>query len=361
MGIVYKNFYSVCFLSNETLLMFKRGAFYILDIPSSKFKKIAQIQFSFKEKIVHTLPLMARIFRMGIRCGMKISDDIVLYVLKNKIYELNLTNGSISNGFSTHDKSRPLIFTQIKKLVGFDKGIYFGGYLSNQKRQAVSIYKRVSKDKWNVVYEFPEGKIEHIHNIIADKYSNSVFILTGDFNQAAGIWIAKDNFSSVTPLLLGNQNYRACVAYPTPKGLIYATDTPFTENSIRILINTNEDKWISKKIQTINGPSIYGCEWNDEFIFSTSVEGDGRKQSIFYKLFGRKPGIGVKSDFSCVYKGDLEKGFKEIYRVRKDTMPFFLFQFGVLCFPSGINRSRYLPMFHIATKKHSMSTYIFEE
>ena len=147
MEIVYKNFCSICFLSNDTLLIFKRGSFYTLDIPSSQFKKIAQIQFSFKEKIIYMLPLMARIFRMGIRCGIKISDDIVLYVLKNKIYELNLTNGSISNGFSTHDESRPLIFTQIKKIVGFEDGIYFGGYLSNQKQQPVSIYKKIVKGK----------------------------------------------------------------------------------------------------------------------------------------------------------------------------------------------------------------------
>jgi len=358
---IYNYFYPLCFLSTESLLLFKRDTFYILDIPSSKYSKVGHVRLSLIEKLIYLCPILPRILRMGIRCSMKISNKLVLFVIKNTVYELNLHDRSISNGYSTADKSRPLAFSQITAISGFDDGIYFGGYVGNPFKKPIAIYKRISTDKWNKIFEFPEGAIEHVHHIVPDKYNDTVFILTGDFDHSAGIWIAKNNFTSVEPLLIGEQKYRGCVAFPTSKGLIYATDCPFDDNSIRLLTKGIDEKWISKELQTINGPSIFGCEWKNDFVFSTSVEGDGRNQSLFYKLFGRGRGIGIKSEFSYVYKGNLKNGFKVIYKVKKDILPFYLFQFGVLVFTSGMNNSKYLPVYHIATKKYSMSTLILSE
>ena len=355
------NFYPLCYLTTDTLLLFKKDTFYILDIASSKYTELVRIRLSLIEKLIYLFPLLPRILRMGIRCAMKISDDLVLFVIKKTVYELNLQDRSISKGYSTTDKSRPLAFSQITAITGFEDGIYYGGYVDNPFKEPVAIYKRISTDKWNKIFEFPDGAIEHVHHIIADKYNDTVFILTGDFDHSAGIWIAKNNFTSVDPILIGKQKYRGCVAFPTSKGLIYATDSPFYDNSIRLLTKEIDDKWISKELQTINGPSIFGCEWKNDLVFSTSVEGDGRNQSLFYKLFGRRSGIGIKNEFSYIYKGNLENGFKVIYKVKKDVLPFYLFQFGVLVFPSGMNNSKFLPVYHIATKKYSMNTLFLSE
>ena len=361
MSKIYKHYYPVCFLSTETLLLFKRDTFYTLDITSSKHTKLSRIRLSLREKLIYLFPLLPRILRMGIRCTMKINGNIVLFVIRNTVYELNLHDRTISTGYTTTDNSRPLAFSQIDGIAGFNDGIYFGGYVGNPLKKPIAIYKRISTDSWSKVFQFPDGAIEHIHYIVADKYNDTVFILTGDFDHSAGIWIAKDNFATVEPLFTGEQKYRGCVAFPTSKGLIYATDSPFTDNTIRLLNKDINNKWISTEIQPINGPSIYGCQWKDDFVFSTSVEGDGRDQSLFYKLLGKKLGIGIKSDHSFIYKGNLESGFKVIYKIKKDILPFFLFQFGVIIFPSGKNESEYLPVFHIATIKHDRSTLILSQ
>jgi len=358
---VFNNAYPVSYLSKNTLLIFKGGVFKFLDIYTNKDRNLSKIKLSKVEKLFFLIPIIARVLRFGIRCSIHLNRSTLLYVIRNTIYELNIIDGSISKGFSTNNNSRPLAFSQILGITGFEDGIYFGEYKSNSLKKPIAIYRRLSTDHWIKVFQFSDGTIEHIHHIVADKYNDTVFIFTGDFDNSAGIWIAKDNFSFVEPVLIGDQNYRGCVAFPTSNGIIYATDSPFANNSIRILTKNFENEWISKKVLSINGPSIYGCEWNGELVFSTSVEGDGRNQSIFYKFFGRKRGIGVKSSYSYVYKGNLEDGFRVIYKVKKDILPFFLFQFGTLNFPSGINISKFLPIYHIATKRHSLGTLFLSD
>jgi len=357
MKIIYRNTFPICFLSKSSLLTFKRGVFKILYLSNGKITKLIKFNTSLKETILTRIPLLSRILRKGIRCGIKVSENLVLFVVGQRIYELDIANEIISDGYLALDKSRPLTFSKIEGINGFDNGIYFGGYKGNPNKNPISIYKRIQTDQWEEVYQFPQDTIEHIHNLIADPYKNAVYILTGDFDHSAGIWMAENGFKSVVSLLVGDQKYRGCVGFPTFNGLVYATDSPFSYNSIRLLKNSSKN-WESIHLMDINGPSIYGCQWGNDFIFSTSVEGDGRNQSIWYKLFGNKRGLGVIENYSSIYKGNLKDGFKEIYKVEKDRLPFHLFQFGVLIFPTGLNESSFLPVFHIATKKNGMNTIL---
>jgi len=359
MKTVLKNTFPVCFLSETTLLIFNKGRFQILDINTGDISKLVDFKMSLKERILTKTPLFTRVLRKGVRCGIKVTDEIILFVIDQRIYELDIKNLLISEGFTTSDKSRPLAFSKIEGVEGFNDGIYFGGYKNNAQRNPISIYRRVQKDKWEEVYQFEPNKIEHIHHIIPDPYRNLVYIFTGDFDNTAGIWIAENDFKSVKPLLIGEQIFRGCVGFSTASGLVYATDSPFSRNSIRLLKNT-DDKWESIHLMDINGPSIYGCQWDNDFVFSTSVEAGGRDEGIRYMLFCKKRGTGVIDNASHIYKGNLEDGFKDIYRVKKDGLPFFLFQFGVLIFPSELNVSPYLPVYHIATRKNGMNTVLLK-
>ena len=359
MKTIYKNSFPICFLSKTTLLIFKRDIFQILDLSNGKISKSIKFNNSLIVSILSRLPLLSRILRKGIRCGIKVSENIIIFVIGQRIFELDIDKEQFSDGYQTGDYSRPLIFSKIEGILGFSDGIYFGGYKGNPNKEPISIFKRVKTDQWAEVYQFPHGSIEHIHNIIADPYKNVVYILTGDFDRSAGIWIAEDGFKSVAPILIGDQKYRGCVGFPTPNGLVYATDSPFAVNSIR-LINNTSNVWESIHLMDINGPSIYGCQWLNDFVFSTSVEGDGRNQNIWYRLLGNKTGLGIKEKCSFIYKGNLDDGFKEIYRVKKDKLPFYLFQFGVLIFPSGLNENSFLPVYHMATQENGMSTMLLE-
>lgn len=358
--MILKNSLPICYLSKNKILIYKGISFIEYDLVSNTSKIILNFKSSKLNFFLSKFSIFTRILRLNIRCGLKISDNIIIFYKGSKIYELNTNLKTISKGSSIIDGSRPFSFTKISNLKNFDDGVYFGSYIHNPNKNPVSIYKRIKEDVWDVVYTFSAGEIEHVHNIIVDPYKDLLYILTGDFKNASAIWIAKNNFSEVIPVLRGNQIYRGCVGSVSSKGLLYATDTPFENNSIRLLTTVN-DNWISKKICYINGPSIYGCKWNDETVFSTSVESDGFvKPSLTYKLFGNKRGKGIKENYCIVYKGNVEKGFKEIYRVKKDSLPFYLFQFGVLIFPSGINNSLFLPIYHIATEG-SLNMLILKE
>jgi len=307
------------------------------------------------ERILTNIPLFERMLRKGVRCGIKISENIILFVIGHRIYELDIINRKISDGFATTKKSRPLVFTKIEGLNGFKNGIYFGKYEDNPQLNPVSIYRRTQMDKWEEVYQFEKNTIEHIHNIIPDPYRNLVYILAGDFDHSAGIWIAEDDFKKVKPLLFGNQIYRSCVGFTIPSGLVYVTDSPFSKNSIRLLKQTNNG-WESTHVMDVKGPAIYSCQWGDDFVFSTSVEGGSRDDSFFYMLFGRKRGSGVLDNYSHIYKGNMMDGFKEVYSAKKDWLPFYLFQFGALIFPTEVDENSLLPVYHMATKKNGMRT-----
>lgn len=105
-----------------------------------------------------------------------------------------------------------------------------------------------------------------------------------------------------------------------------------------------------KTIAPIDGSCIYGCQWKDKYVFSTTVEGDGRNTSRMEFYFGRKRGIGIKDEYVHMYSGNLQDGFKEIYKEKKDCMPYYTFQFGVFKFPYGVNNTETLYFQPVATK-----------
>jgi len=287
-----------------------------------------------------------------------IDSTRILISVGNMLYELDLESGDLSNGFYCGEGIRPLIFTTVEGIEGINDSIYFGGYLGNNEKKPVNIYKRINTDQWEEVYTFAEGTINHIHNIVPDPYHNCLWAFTGDFGEASAIWKITDNFKKVERVLYNNQKYRGCVVYALPEGLLYATDAPFADDYIYLM---NTETLEVKEMFPIEGSCIYGCQWNNKYVFSSTVEGDGRDMSRLEWLFTRKRGSGIKDNKVHMYMGTLQEGFKEIYNEEKDCMPFYTFQFGVFKFPYGKNNCDTLYFQPIATKKHDLSLIAYSE
>lgn len=348
MDVVSKDISPLCYLPNDEIICYSRGYILCGLHNGRKFK----VDNSIKYKIVEKSKLLSRICRAGIRSAIAISDNKICLSIGNRIRELDLSNGILSRGYTCPNNCRPLNFTFVKSIKGLDDGIYWGGYLHNPSKKAVSIYKRVGRDIWLPVYEFKEGLINHVHNIVADPYRNCLWIFTGDFGEASAIWKVTDNFKNIERIAFNSQKFRGCVAFATEDGLLYATDTPFENNYIyKFDTNTYELNILA----SIAGSCIYGCKWKDEYVFSTTVEGDGRGLSIFDFLFSVKRGAGIKDDYVHLYVGDCKNGFKEIYKERKDIYPFYLCQFGVFKFPSGNNNNDELLFQPVATCENDQS------
>lgn len=351
-----KNTSPLCYMPDGRLVCYRHGRVIILrdghEVTSFPYP------VSVKERILGWNRYATRLFRFGIRAAIALDDNTVILSLGNRLYEMDLTIGHLSNGWNCGEGIRPLIFTEVKGVVGFEDGIYFGGYLGNGDKKPVHIYRRKGVDQWEIVYKFPQGAINHVHNIVADTYRNCLWAFTGDFDEASAIWKITENFKKVERVACNDQKYRGCVVYALPEGLLYATDAPFADDYIYLL---NPDTMETKEVFPIHGSSIYGCKWNDKYVFSSTVEGDGRNMSRMEWLFTRKRGAGIKDDYVHMYMGNLKEGFKEIYKEKKDSMPFYTFQFGVFKFPCGENNSDTLYFQPIATKKNDLCLMSYKE
>lgn len=350
MNVTERRFSPLCYLPSGELVCYKYGEIIVLN--NGQEQKEISVFNSTKEKIFSRSRYLHRLLRLGVRASFALDESNILLSIGNKIYELNVEKNRLSKGYFCGEGIRPLSFAKVVGISSVDDGIYWGGYLGNRAMKSVNIYKRVGKDEWEVVYTFSQGTINHIHTIVSDKYRDCVWIFTGDFDHASAIWKATHNFKTVECVVCNDQKYRGCVAYVLPEGLLYATDAPFQDNYIRLF---NPDDLISKSLFPLRGSCIYGCKWNEQYVFSSTVEGDGRNTSKMEFFFGRKRGAGIKDEYVHLYIGNLRDGFKEIYREKKDWLPYYTFQFGVFKFPYGENNGNTLFFQPVATANNDMS------
>ncbi|WP_455584534.1 hypothetical protein [Bacteroides sp.] len=347
------------YLRNGDILSYKYGNLFILNKDTYAVKNKIVLNLGWKEKYLSRIKLVHRLLRLGVRNAHQIDETTVLLFVNKHFYECDLENGDAVVGFIPPTGVRALNVVSVKGIAGFDDAVVFGGYLSNMNKEQVSVYKRIDSKIWEPVYTFKKGAINHIHNLIPDKDNECVWVLTGDFEHAAAIWKATDNFKKMELALSGGQSSRSCVAFPVGGKLLYATDTPFHPNSIRMLEKAGNGEWQSTKIMDIAGSCIYGCKAGDDFVFSTAVEPDGRDTGIFSLLAYRR-GCGIVDRYSHLYVGTPEKGFREIYKVKKDLWFPGLFQFGTLRFPSGVNNTGVILAEHIATKKFDCKSMVIK-
>lgn len=349
---IKKNLSPLCFLPSGDLVCYRYGKLIIL---RDEQQIAAYPLFHTKrERWIGRINPLFRLLRLGVRTAEAIDDNRILLSIGYSIYEYNFSTKTLSDGYDIGVGIRPLIFTTVKRIEGFEDCVCFGGYQANREKEPVHIYRRAATDKWEIVYTFKKGDINHVHNIVADSYRNCLWVFTGDFDEASAIWKITDNFQKVERVLCNSQQYRGCVVFPVEDGLIYATDAPFAPNYVYFM---KEDLTI-ETICEIDGSCIYGCQYSDKIAFSSSVEPDGRQNSILNLLINRKRGAGIKDMYSHLYVGNIENGFKEVYKEKKDIWPY-LFQFGVIRFPYGKNATNKLYFQPVATNRHDLDLMIF--
>ena len=319
--------------------------------------------FSFKEnfikRLIGRIPLVSRLMRFGVISAIATKKEY-FFTYGKEIYCYDVEAKELNKELSIEKGRGPLQFCSIENIAGFEDSVCFGEYYGNHARLPVNIFQRTSASNWKNVFQFKNGEINHVHALIPDRFNQCVWLLVGDFEHSAAIYKATDNFKNIELIVKGKQCYRACVAFPTADGLLYATDTQLEPNSIRKLIKT-DNGWKSEKLFDLNGSCIYGCEVKDYFIFSTSTEPSDKSKNLLHALLDNKPGPGIienKSDIVSYCK-KTNKCNVELSR-QKDLFPYRLFQFGAIMFPTGINTSNLIVTYNVANRKNDLSTEIFQ-
>jgi hypothetical protein len=309
-------------------------------------------------QLLDRIPFWFRLRRSGVNAACAFNDDLI-FCYRQHMYRFNQQTQAVVKDLTFSKGRGPLKLSVIEGIKCFDDCIAFGEYYNNPRKEPIRIFMRTKSSKWETPYTFADGQINHIHALAPDPYRNCVWILTGDFGDAAGIYQATNNFKSVKAVLRGDQRYRACVMFVTKTGLIYGTDTQLEDNAVMYAEESN-GKWEAKPLQALNGSCIYGCELQDYYVFSTATEpGIGKGKLV--SLLDNRPAIGIKENRSDVVLLSMHDGtFRVAYSRQKDFWPYRLFQFGSIQFPSGTNGTNFLYAYNVGSNINNLSTEIWD-
>jgi hypothetical protein len=297
-----------------------------------------------------------------------LASDSAAASARNRLWLLELPSGAVRLDHVIENGTKPLCISRIQGVNGFLEGACYGEYWDNVSKEPVNIWVRSQHGVWRIAHTFPRGKIEHVHGMIPDESRGIVWIVTGDFGDAAGIWAARHDFSEVLPVLVGKQDFRCCWLAFSDEQIVYATDSPLVINSVRRLILPHADSesknpWIgarSEPFMEISGSSIYACRVQNQVIFSTTVEPGLLTGKKLHDWLDRRPGPGIKGMYSDLMIGTQTRGFSLAGRWTKDQWPFRLCEFGSISFPTGINPGRCLYAYFTGLAQNDGSMSVFE-
>lgn len=312
----------------EGKIWYRAGTVFFQEKEEKKLQKIHTLPVPWWKKIMFRIRLLERMLRLEPRLALPLSDTTFLLSYQGKLFRMDTTGScQLEHEYRT-GMNNPLCFCR------YGQKVLYGEYFGNGNQEEVCIYERREQGNWERRYAFPGGSILHIHQIVYDKFRNCFWILTGDSDHQSGIWRADISFLHVTPLFLGKQIYRSCFLMPMEQGIAYATDTPLESNGIYFAREKEVGMWGEPElVYDMPGPCIYGTSFPDgTYAMATSVEPDASLLPYRYWLTKRL-GKGVKDRYTHVIMGNVQSGFCEIARFKKDHWRMLLFQFGNLQFP----------------------------
>ena len=361
--ILLKGFKPITFESDLILLVSKKNKIFRYNIKEQRIKYLASLPWSFKQKVFSINRIAYRITRGGIKNGIVFGQSLYC-AFSGIIWRIPLcdkANNAPHEVYRFRNGQSPLTFTLVDDskslLTSFSVGVYFGEYFSNPNKKEVNIYRINKLGAIENIFTFKTGLINHVHSIVFDTFRSCAWVLTGDFEKGAGIWQVFDNFNKVCCIVCGEQKFRSCVAFAMKEGLLYATDSQFESNNIRLL-KIADSSIKSIPLFSINGPSIYGTKLGKNFVFTTATEPKVGVNVSFKDIIcrDRAPGIVVNSSFVYLVTPKLE--LYQLFSKRKDYWPYYLAQFGNILVPSGENTSEYLVTYSVANRKNDQSTEI---
>jgi len=218
--------------------------------------------------------------------------------------------------------------------------IFYGEYFFNPDQKSVNVYKSIDGgDTWDIAFTFGNGEINHVHGIFNDPTSDALWIFTGDTDNGSIIGYTDDDFQKIELKKRGSQKYRICIPLFKGDEIIYATDSQYEPNKIKVL---NQQNGGIRDIQDIQGSGIYAVHFGNGYAVSTTVEPSQVNQDKFSHLWLSLDGYH----------------WKEICKFEKDMWKTTIFQFGSIRFPHFTFKSDNLVVTGRAVKTIDQSTLI---
>ena len=211
--------------------------------------------------------------------------------------------------------------------------IYFGEYGANTDRTEVPVY--CSKDggrSWINIYTFPAKSIKHIHGCYYDRFTDKIWVCTGDFKDENWLLVADREFKEVHKIGDGQQKFRTCNIIFTEKEVHWLMDSQLEPSYHIILDRKTEQITTGKKFL---GPVWYIKELTDGYYLSATTQ---------------EIGAGVLDDKVNLYISTDLKEWNILHVFDHDGFPKRYFKFGVIGFADGRQSSKDFYMFFEAVK-----------
>lgn len=294
---------------NKENRLISRG--YSLNNKESK-SKLADYKYAFLSHWAIT----RRFFRAEITGFYHLPNGCNLIIAKKGLFRQKKGNIVFEKCFSMPRGSKPLNIC----IAPSDK-LFFGEYFQNMDRQAVNIYcSEDSAQTWHIVYTFSEGNINHIHGVFFDKYTNRIWVATGDRENECIIGYTEDEFKTFVEVFRGGQEYRTCQLFFYQNFIVFGTDTQYQQN---VLKKFDRKTLEITELQKVQGSIIKGGQVGNVAFISTTVEPSKVNKDMWAHLWITKDGLH----------------WEERYKAKKDWLPS-IFQFGTFEFPQyyGIDK-----------------------
>ena len=274
------------------------------------FKKIAVIDAPFWKQFSSNFRLALRLLRFQVTNIIPLGSDELFVTFDKSV-------GIIRSGKYEELKglSRPCRVLRAACARDENGDIYFGEYLANDERGEMRIYKYAGgSNEIETAYTFPTNSIKHIHGIYFDKYTKSLFCLTGDNEKECQILRSFDGFKTTEIIGQGDETWRAVSILFDETSYFYGMDAEFRTNH---LYKVDRQSLERKSLGEVNGTVFYSKKMGGDLFFTTTAENAPNQTE----------------NVAALWQIDENDDCKMLISFKKDSWHPTLFQFGTIHFP----------------------------
>lgn len=274
------------------------------------FKEIGRVDAPFWKSLAASFRPFQRLLRFMVYNVIPLANGEVFVTFDKTVGVLRDGKYKTLGGLA-----RPCRVLRAGCAVDHDGNVYFGEYLANDERGPMRIYKYApGSNALETVHTFPARSIKHIHGVYYDKFTDSIYCLTGDADYECRILKTNDGFQTVEVVGSGDESWRAVSILFDTDSLYYGTDAEFRDNQI---VRVDRKTLERTTLGDVSGTVFYSKKLGDDLFFTTTAENAPSQKENVAAVWH------VSQDSHCFKLASYEK----------DPWHGGLFMFGTIHFP----------------------------
>lgn len=258
--------YSIEWVDQDGYLLSRRSTLFHASSLSPPFRPLARFPTSHSRTLAAHIRVLARLLRLGYHNVIRLSRDRLLCTFQKRIGLFT------PSGFSDVSSLQlPCRFLPGGCAVDSDGAVFLGEYRSNVQRCPVALYRLPpGENRLEVVYQFPENSIRHIHGVFADPFERTLWCSTGDWGEECQILRSADQFKTIERVGGGDESWRAVSLQFRNDAIYYGSDSERSENHIyRIDRRTG----FRSRLEKVDGPVYFSTQHQDIIVMGVAAEG----------------------------------------------------------------------------------------